>query len=450
MNGLTSLLHGSLADVARLVARGQVSAIELVGACLDRIEANDNGGGAFLRVRRKEALAAAGKIDALDRTSKSALPLCGVPFARKDLFSVPGEITTFCAHERFHRRGVDLADAIEVLQEAGAIDIGALHMSEFAMGPSGWSSVDGAIDNPLDATRVSGGSSSGSAAAVGGGYVSGSLGSDTGGSIRLPAAFCGVASLKPGRGRVSTRGALPVSRTLDTVGPVAGTVADCALLFSVLARAPASKWPNQPIRFALMEQDSLPVAADSDVSAAIRNVAVLLEQAGHSVRDTRWADFAETNVLSGTVFLAEAAGVHLHGLVHHATLIGPQVRERLLHGLASPAPLYVSALEARKERRARFEETVLAEADVLLLPLSPARAPTCDSYRALADNGDILRRNAHVAAYTGCFNYLDIPVLAMPATPRAARNTIGLQIVGRKGGEEVVLAAGRLIERLLG
>lgn len=449
MSALDEVLDGSIADTARLVAGGEVSASELTAACIARIEAANMGRGSFVRVRHEAALAAARAVDALEPEARAALPLCGVPVAHKDLFSLPGETATFCSHERFHRRGTSLASALSALQAAGAIDVGALHMSEFAMGPSGWSSVDGAIDNPLDAALVSGGSSSGSAAAVGGGFVPGSLGTDTGGSIRLPAPFCGVAALKPSGGRVSTRGALPVSQTLDTVGPIARSVADCALLFAALAAAPVAASSARPLRFARLSPESLPVAPDDDVNAAIGDVVGRLTEAGVDFRETGWADFAQTNMLSGAVFLAEAATVHLHGLTHHAELIGPQVRERLLQGLASPAPIYLSAMAAREETRNRFEETVLAGADVLLLPLSPSRAPTRESYRGLTNTGDILRKNGHVAAYTGCFNYLDLPVLSMPATPHAARNSIGLQVVGRKGCEEVVLEAGRLIERLL-
>ena len=233
MSGLDAVLDGSLADAAELVRRGEVGAAELAVAALARIEASGNG--AFLRLRAEEALAEARAIDALDREARQALPLCGVPWARKDLFSVPGETATFGAHERFHRRGTDLAPAIASLRTAGGVDFGALHMSEFAMGPSGWSSANGAIENPLDASRISGGSSSGSAACVGGKLVFGSLGTDTGGSNRIPAAFCGVVAMKPSGGRISTTGALPVSGTLDTVGPFARSAEDCALLFAALA-----------------------------------------------------------------------------------------------------------------------------------------------------------------------------------------------------------------------
>ena len=327
--------------------------------------------------------------------------------------------------------------------------MGALHMSEFAMGPSGWSSVDGAIDNPLDAARVSGGSSSGSAASVGARLVFGALGTDTGGSNRIPAAFCGVVALKPGSGRIATDGVLPVSKTLDTVGPFARSAADCTLLFEALAGRKPAPDRQRPLRFALLSQESLPVAPDAEVMAELDSVARRLEEAGHGVSHVRWSDFAETNMLSGTVFLAEAAAAHLHNLVHHASLVGPQVRERLLQGLSGPAPLYLSAMNARAERRNRFEAEVLGEADVLLLPVSPARAPTRASYAALNDTGEVLRQNARVAAYTGCFNYLDLPVLSMPATSTANRNTIGVQVVARNGQDETALEAGRLIERLL-
>lgn len=449
MSDLDSVLNGSLARAADLVRRGDVSATELVSASLARIT-HSRDSKFFLRMRGDAALAEARSIDELDREARLALPLCGVPFARKDLFSVPNEVTTFGAHKQFHRRGTTLAPALAALQAAGGIDLGALHMSEFAMGPSGWSSTDGAINNPLNGSLISGGSSSGSAVSVGGKLVFGALGTDTGGSSRIPAAFCGVVALKPSSGRISTDGALPVSKTLDTVGPFARSVEDCALLFDVLAGGKVSRRPDRKVRFAILDVDSLPVTPAPEMLAALQQVAALLEEAGYSVTRVRWPDFAETGLLSGTVFLAEAATAHLYNLVHHAELIGPQVRERLLQGLACPAPIYLSALNTRAERRERFETDILADADVMLLPVAPCSAPTRNRYSEFVDVGETLKLNSHLASYTGAFNYLDVPVLSMPATSRKFYNTLGIQVVARQGKDGDAFDAGLIIEKLLG
>lgn len=442
------LLDGSLANAAGHVKRGDVTSLELVSAALDRIEASNSK--AFLRVRREAALETARKIDALGREARAQLPLCGVPYARKDLFSVPDEVATFGAHPRFHRQGTSLASALGNMERAGAVDLGALHMSEFAMGPSGWSSVDGAIDNPLDGSRVSGGSSSGTGVAVAARLVHGSIGTDTGGSIRIPAAFCGVVALKPSNGRIPTRGAMPVSDSLDTVGPCARNVADCTLMFEALAGTATSAPSQRRPRFAMLSPESLPVAPDAEAFAALETVVSLLKQAGHAVEQVHWQGYAETNLLAGTVFLAEAAAVHLHGLVHSPELIGPQVRERLLQGLAAPAPLYLAALAEMGRRRHDFEANVLSSCDVLLLPASPRRAPKRADYTTLADTGEALKLNSHAAAYTGAFNYLGTPVLSMPATAHDARNTLGIQIVARNGRDEDALSAARIVEHLLG
>ncbi|EKF44156.1 amidase [Nitratireductor indicus C115] len=450
MSDLDAILDGSLLAAAGHVAKGEVSAAELTGAALRRIGSSEMGAGYFLRLRPDEALAEAARIDALGRDQRHALPLCGVPWARKDLFSVPGEPTSFGAHAGFGKTGRERAPVIDALRSSGGIDMGALHMSEFAMGPSGWSSVYGAIENPLDQTRVTGGSSSGSAASVGGRFVFAALGTDTGGSNRIPAAFCGVVSLKPGSDRISTEGALPVSTTLDTVGPFARSVEDCTAVFSCLAGKPARTVEERRLRFAVLASGSLPVAPQPEVGQALEHVAALLSDEGYPVEERWWDAFADTNILAGSVFLSEAAAAHLPNLTAHADWIGPQVRERLLQGLATPAPVYLSAMKARAARRQRFAEQVLSGVDVLLLPVSPARAPLRSQYKALKGNGDILKLNGHVAAYTAAFNYLDLPVLSMPATSRAERNTLGLQIVARHGDDETALAAGRLIERLLG
>ncbi|WP_082143992.1 amidase [Nitratireductor soli] len=447
MNPMDDVLDGSLAEAARLIRSGEVSATELVGASLARIGSVASGANPFLRVRGDEAILAARSVDAMDKEARQALPLCGVPLARKDLFSVPGETATFGAHAQFHRRGEMLAAPLARLQEAGAVDMGALHMSEFAMGPSGWSSVDGAIHNPQDPLLISGGSSSGSAAAVGARLVFGSLGTDTGGSNRIPAAFCGVVALKPSSDRIAASGVLPVSKTLDTVGPFARSVADCKLLFEALTGGTVRSRREGALRFGMLTTDSLPVEPDAEVVGALHDVAKRLESAAYPVREVRWPGFAETNLLSGTVFLAEAASAHMHNLVRHGELMGSQVRERLLQGLAFPAPLYLAAMAERAARRARFEESTLAGIDVLLLPVSPARAPARKEY-AGPGIADVFKKNAHVAAYTGGFNYLDLPVLSMPASARSLHKTLGIQLVTRNGDDEVLLEAGRLIEQL--
>jgi len=453
---MDTVLDGSLVNAATLLRRGEISATELLSAALARIDASGAHGASsnpFLRVCRASALERARALDALDHQANTALPLYGIPYARKDLFAVPGETTTFCAHPQFHQRASTLADCLSRLNAAGGIDVGALHMSEFAMGPSGWSSINGAIDNPIEADGISGGSSSGSAVAVAKKLVFGALGTDTGGSNRLPAVFCGVVALKPSRGRISTQGVLPVSKTLDVVGPFARSVADCMRLWEALTgeriEDTSASHAEPPPRFGVLTPDSLPVAPDADVAHALDAVVERLADAGHRVAPVHWTEFARMAQLSGTVFLAEAAVAHAQRLERHAELIGPQVRERLRLGQQSDehSPAYLAALHARAQHHDRFAAHVLGDIDVLVLPVSPSRAPTRASYANL-DTNAILRKNSRVAAYTGAFNYLDVPVLAMPASP-AAQDTIGIQLLVRRGCDAQVLRAGRIIERLL-
>jgi len=452
---METVLDGSLVNAVNLLRRGEISATQLLSAALARITANGAHGtpsNPFLRVCAAAALERARALDALNRQAKEALPLCGIPYARKDLFAVPGETTTFCAHPRFHQHASTLADCLSRLDAVGGIDVGALHMSEFAMGPSGWSSIQGAIDNPIAASGISGGSSSGSAVAVAKKLVFGALGTDTGGSNRLPAAFCGVVGFKPSRGRISTQGVLPVSNTLDVVGPFARSVADCMRLWEALTgeriEDTAASQPAPPLRFGVLTPDSLPVAPDADVAHALDAVLERLAEAGHRVASVRWTEFARTAQCSGTVFLAEAAAVHAQRLEQHADLIGPQVRERLRLGQQADvnAPAYLAALHARAQHYDRFVAHVLGDIDVLLLPVSPSRAPARASYVDL-DTNAILQKNSRVAAYTGAFNYLDVPVLAMPASP-AAQDTIGIQLLARRGCDAQALLAGRMLEQL--
>lgn len=223
-----TLLDASLWNAHLALRQGRVTPLELTAAALDRIAADENARACLVRFMPERALEKAGKLRAI------LTPLTGIPMAYKDIFAVAGETSTFCAHPELHRKGRRDADAIKALDDAGAVTLGGLHLAEFAMGAAGWNEPHGFLPNPLDESRVSGGSSSGSAASVARCFVFAALGTDTGGSIRIPASFCGVTGYKPSNGLVSLRGVFPVSPSLDTVGPIARNVRDCALVLDVL------------------------------------------------------------------------------------------------------------------------------------------------------------------------------------------------------------------------
>ena len=443
------VLDGSLNNAVKLIQTGRFTPLELVDAAIARVEADPIARKYFNRFESEDASKRAAKLTSKDVRQRKA-SLAGIPLAQKDLFADRGRVITFGAHPAFHRRSSGTADALRLLQSAGAINLGGLHMSEFAMGGGGWSSFFGFVSHPFDSSRVSGGSSSGSAAAVARKILFGALGTDTGGSLRVPSSFCGVVALKPSNGRISTRGVFPVSHTLDTVGPVARSVADCATLFEVLAGARGRKSnkgvrPNfDKLRFGFLAVDSLPSPPDSNVSEAYSSLKKNLGNSKLLTEEVPSSQFAELNAMSGIVFLSEAGAVHANRLRAPEILIGPQVADRLLQGLTFPASIYLRAINAKKSLHARFQKEIFSKVDILLLPTTPCSAPLMKEYNAMSTS-DALKFNGRFGTYTAAFNYLGLPVLSMPMHRRGL--PVGIQVVGDIGCDELVLKAAGIIEK---
>ncbi len=442
---MDEILDLDLCAAAARVAAGAIRPSELTEAALRRIEGDPEARRCFLRLDAVQARERARRLDAA--TPSGALH--GLPLANKDLFSRPGVTVTMSAHPDFHLRGGKTAPVLAALDAAGGVDLGGLHLSEFAMGPAGWSAQYGFLANPRDGALVTGGSSSGSAAAVARRLVFGALGTDTGGSIRIPAAFCGIVGLKPTAGLLPLAGCFPVSQSLDTIGPLARTVRDCARLFDVIAGngGACETAVEQParLRYGILDPSCLPMPPEPAVAAAFAAGVARLEAAGLPVVPVRIDTLAELASLCAVVFLTEAGAVHAHRLATARERIGPQVAERLLQGLAFPGSLYLLAREARQTHLARLRAEVFDKADVLLLPTAPVLPPRREAYDALPDTGAILDFNARLGAYTPAFSYLGVPALSMPFGGPLG---FGLQLVADSGREAVLLAAARGIERI--
>ncbi|RYY89929.1 MAG: amidase, partial [Comamonadaceae bacterium] len=303
-------------------------------------------------------------------------------------------------------------------------------------------------DNPLAPSRVSGGSSSGSAAAVAHGAVLASLGSDTGGSIRLPAAFCGIVGLKPTRGRWPLQGVQPVAPTLDTVGPLARTVDDCELVFDALDQRMATVPAHNPmlpagrLRVAALALDDLPVVPDDAIAGAYLRTLDALRQQGHVVETVR-LDLSQLGALSAVVFMSEAAAEHLARLQEPDCAIGPQVRDRLIQGLGYPAASYLRAMALRDGYRRQWMERCFARYQALLSPAAPCLAPLRSAYAEMAGSGAALKFNGRLGAYTGYVNYLGFPALTVPVVRSAQDGGIGMQVIGPDHAEATLFAVGR-------
>ncbi|OLD38501.1 MAG: hypothetical protein AUI57_06820 [Candidatus Rokubacteria bacterium 13_1_40CM_2_68_8] len=453
----------SMADLGRMIATKEVSPVEVVRAHLDRISALDARLRAFITVCADSALQSARASEADLMAGKVAGPLHGVPWAPKDLYSTKGVRTT--GGSKILGDSVPAADATVVarLGAAGAIVLGKLNMHEFAYGPEGLNAHYGDARNPWDARahRITGGSSSGSGAAVAAGLAPGSLGSDTGGSIRIPASLCGITGLKPTYGRVSRAGVLPLAWSMDHVGPMTRTARDCALMLNAIAGYdPADPTTSvlpvpdytaaltgdvKGLRVGLLCAHFTDVAA-AEVRAAVEAAAEQLERAGAILDEVNLAGVLHVAAASAAIVASEALAYHAGWMRSRPQDYQPDVRERLRMGAFVSGAHYVRAQQLRALVRSEIDEA-LAKRDVLLAPATPIPAPVLGERETTLGDGTSDVRAALIRL-TRPFNYSGHPAGAAPCGFTAGGLPIGLQIVGRPFDEATVLRVVDAYQRL--
>lgn len=439
----------TLATAASAIRAGTLSPVALTEALLARIERLQPALNAFITVTAAEARAAA---RAAEDGRGPGGPLHGVPVALKDLFDTAGVRTTAGAKLFADRVPAEDAAVVARLRGAGAISLGKLNMHEFAFGVTNDNPHYGRTRNPWNHERVPGGSSGGSGAAVAAGLCLGALGSDTGGSIRIPAALCGITGLKPTYGRVSRRGAVPLAWSMDHVGPMAGDVTDCALLLNVIAGHdpldPASADQPVPDFLAGLEDGvrglsiGLPrrfyfERLNNEVAAAVEAAAEVFRAAGARLQVVEVEDVEQMGITGGVILVAEAAAYHQRSLREHPEGYSEDIRRRLLLGELYPATAYVNAQRARGRASAVFARA-LSEVDLLLTPATPVTAPPFSGLGS--ETRDTLTRFTMPTDLTG------LPSLVQPCGFDAGGLPIGLQLIGRPFEEALVLRAGRVYE----
>jgi aspartyl-tRNA(Asn)/glutamyl-tRNA(Gln) amidotransferase subunit A len=439
-----------------------VSAVEAVSACLDRIARLDGTLRAFIRVDAEGALAAARERDAELAAGRPRGPLHGVPLAYKDLCHVANVPTSCGTATPNYFLSEDACTAVARLTAAGAVTLGKLNMSELASGPFGDNPHHGDVQNPWRAGHASGGSSSGSGAAVAAGLAFGALGTDTGGSIRLPAACCGIVGLKPTYGRVSRAGVMPLSWSLDHVGPMTRTVADCALMLSVIAGsdprdATSSHRPVADVsldggvggvRVGVAENyyfDGLDGEMEAGVRAAIRR----LHDLGARVETIALPDPEAMVSIANVVARAEAAAIHHRILRERPQELGAAVRARLGIGLGIPATDYLQALRLRSRLTREFIAEVFSRVDVLALPVIPEPAPAYESNEAGGVEAKVARMG-RFSRLTRPINGLGLPALSVPCGVSRDGLPLAFQLVGRPFDEATVLRLGHAYETAAG
>ncbi|ATC31191.1 AtzE family amidohydrolase [Caulobacter vibrioides] len=447
----------SVVEIAGEVRAGRVTARAVTEATLSRIQRLDGGINAFTAVTAERALAAAEAVDADLAASRPVGPLAGVPFAVKNLFDLEG-LPTLAGSKIRRDAAPPSRDAtlVQRLTVAGAILVGALNMDEFAYGFVTENAHDGPVRNPHDPTRIAGGSSGGSAAAVAAGLVPLTLGSDTNGSIRIPAGLCGVFGLKPTYGRLSRQGVFPFVESLDHVGPFARSVEDLALAYDVLQGPDPAGDPicvrdaeplagrldalaEQPLRVGVLggwfQQGAFP-----EVLAALGYVAEALEARGEITLQSAQAARAAAFCL--TAF--EGGELHHDDLAKRAMDYDPAVRDRLLAGALLPR----GVAEAAKRFRTVFRDEVreaFQRYDILLAPASVCPAPPIGQATMEMDGVPVsVRKN--LGAFTQPISYAGLPVVAAPVN-RPGQLPIGVQIIAPAWREDLAFAAALRLQR---
>jgi len=443
-------------DLAAATAQNRAS-LAAVDASLDRAIAAAREEGSRLNcVVAVTEEAARGERRALEGRDPAGL-LFGAPLAHKDMFDRAGQPSGWGSPRLAGRPAEHTAPVLRRLQQAGALNMARLHMAELALGPTGHNHHLGRCLNPLAPERISGGSSSGSAAAVAAGIVAGSLGSDTGGSIRIPAAACGIVGLKPGLGRVDMTGCMPLAPSLDCIGPLARHVADCARLFDVIADG-ATDQPGPAERALAEPVDGLRVAwpqryyqegVEASVAGALEAWRGEMERAGWRFRGADLPDQDDAAACNTLVLGFEGAATHADAMGRHPERFGPQVWMRLSAGAAVDPAHYRAIIDARPARQAAFLAAAFGEAEIVATPLFRMPTPTAleteddDPERVAAILGEI-SRNTRPASFLG------LPALVLPIGRDRNGMPVAVQLIGRPGGEARLLQAGLAIERRSG
>ncbi|HJP22438.1 MAG: amidase [Alphaproteobacteria bacterium] len=436
----------SISDLAPSIESGEISPVALVQTTLDRIAAHNDTLCAYITVMTESALDEAHQAERQIAGGNYLGPLHGVPLAAKDLFATAGVRTTFGSPLYADWVPDHDAAAVERLRAAGAVIVGKTNLHELAYGGTSGNPHFGAVRNAFDPACHPGGSSGGSATAVAGGLAFGALGSDTGASIRQPAACCGIVGLKPTFGLVSKFGALPLCWTMDHVGPMTRTVADAAAMLQVLAgydeRDETSAERPVPdygdgvnrgaggVRIALVREFFF-ADCDAEISAAVEAAGAVFEGLGARVEEATIPD-VEVSYAAGTIIMgSEGAAMHGADLRQRPELFSDEVRGLLTIGGLYPAADYVQAQRFRKTFAAAVEE-LFTHCDALIMPTSPVPATPIDD--SPPEHGPLRYRN------TVPFDVSGHPAISLPCGFTAKGLPIGLQIVGRAFGEAELLA----------
>jgi len=449
------LLQADAIAIASAIRAREISAEMVIRQTLERIATDDPLLNSFTTVLTEQAIAQALDIDRLIADGHDPGPLAGVPFAVKNLFDIAGVVTL--AGSKINQENPSAtqdATAVSALKQAGAVLVGALNMDEYAYGFVTENSHYGATCNPHDLSRIAGGSSGGSAAAVAAGLVPLTLGSDTNGSIRVPASLCGIFGLKPTYGRLSRAGVFPFVGSFDHIGPFARSVRDIALTFDLLqghdpwdpvctSRPPEPCLPQlsegiASLRIAIAD-DYFAKGADTEVFAALDQVA----QALGATKRVTIPEAARARAAAYIITTCEGSNLHFANLKTRATEFDPATRDRFLAGALVPATWYLQAQRFRRWYRDQVRE-VFRTVDLILAPTTPCTAPLIGQEKIVIDGIEVLNR-PNLGLFTQPLSFIGLPILSIPIQ-RPHALPIGVQLIAAPYNEGVILRAAAFLE----
>jgi len=443
----------SLSEVSSGIADRRFSALEVTRSCLEQIAAAQARVNCFIAVEAEEALEQARERDRELAAGKRRGPLHGVPLAFKDMFLRKGKVCTFGSRIGRDALAGSTATLIEKLQDAGAVLMGGLNMGEFAISPTGHNEHFGHCRNPWSTERIPGGSSSGSGAAVAARMVPAAIGSDTGGSVRLPAALCGVVGLKPTYGTISRYGAMPRSWSLDTIGPLARTASDCALVMQAVAGPDERDFATRAQRkvdFGRLLSAGIDgvrigvpgaeILADVEpaLMSCLRESLNVLGGAGAQVREVAMPDFRTYYRPANVINKVELSAAHGKWVRTRRADYGKAALARIEGGFHVPATHYLDALRARGRLLEEFVQAVFSQADLLWFPVLGIATPTLDEtdYHGAHELPGLVER---MTRYTRWTNYLGLPAISVPCGFAGEGMPVGFQLLGRPASEDRLL-----------
>jgi len=425
----------TLSEASAAVGRGELSPVDLTRACLERIARLDPQINSFIAVREKAAMAAANALTTELQAGHNRGPLHGIPVALKDLIDVAGLATTAASELFANRVAAADAEVVRRLRAAGAIIVGKTNLHEFAYGGSGLISHFDVVRNPLNPLYITGGSSSGSAAAVAAGFCFAAIGTDTAGSIRLPAAYCGVVGLKPTYGLVSAEGVVPLAWSYDHVGPITRTVEDAALVMQAIANVEAPGLDDGSLRFGVARKYFFE-ACDAEIATAVDRVAkrVSAVEVEIPVDEDR------------TVSNAEAFAYHEEFVAASPDKYQKETLRRIRSAEKITAAAYVRKRRELDALRQRAGE-LFREVDVIITPTVPILPSLISELEA---NPEQLRpRELTMLRNTRPFNVLGVPAMSVPCGVTSSGLPIGIQLAAAPRREDVLIVAGKVVESLV-